>query len=126
VYTTTYAAARALWFRLTGEVLPDPECATSAERSATTTAAASSTRLALYPNPATDQVVVRCAPDAATAAPKRYQFVHVLGVVVREGLLADEMTAVPLGDLPAGLYHCRILQDEQLLQTEKFSVIRQG
>ena len=29
-----------------------------------------------------------------------------------------------LGDLPAGLYHCRILQDEQLLQTEKLSVIR--
>ena len=116
--------ARALWFRLTGEVLPDPECATSAERSPATMAAASSTRIALYPNPATDQVVVRCVSDASVAMPKRYQFVNALGVVVREGLLADEMTAVPLGDLPAGLYHCRILQDEQVLQTEKLSVIR--
>ena len=122
MYSTTYAA-RALWFRLTGEVLPDPECATSAERTNGTTTAVSGD-LTVYPNPVAGWLQLRLSGETAQRDGLRYQLHNTLGALVQEGQIAGTAADISVHTIPVGMYMFRVLQGDTLLHATKIAVIQ--
>lgn len=56
----------------------------------------------LYPNPARDRITLRMAGLPAAGLP--YRIIHPGGTIVGDGLLTALETAIPLGQIPPGMY----------------------
>lgn len=115
--------ARALWFRLTGEVLPDPECPLVAERTNETTAAVAGD-LTVYPNPVAGWFQLRLPGETARRDGLRYQLHNALGAMVQEGQIAGAATDISVQTVPAGMYTFRVLHGDALLHATKIAVIQ--
>ena len=115
--------ARALWFRLTGELLPDPECVAVAERTNGTTAAASGD-LTVYPSPVAGWLQLRLSGETARRDGLRYQLHNALGAMVQEGQIAGAAADISVQTVPAGMYTFRVLHGDALLHATKIAVIQ--
>lgn len=118
----TYAA-RALWFHLTGEVLPDPECVATAERTNGTTAAVAGD-LTVYPNPVAGWLQLRLSGETAQRDGLRYQLHNALGAMVQEGQIAGVAADISVQTIPVGMYIFRVLHGDTLLHATKIAVIQ--
>lgn len=80
----------------------------------------------IYPNPAHDQAILNLPAEWTRDGAVRYRLYNALGALALEGSVAAGGVSeiVILNGLPAGLYVCQVLRDEQVLGTTKLSIVK--
>ena len=71
--------------------------------------------ISTYPNPTTDQLIIRLAASPVTAC--GYELFEKDGRLVKEGLIKDAVTALDISRLSAGIYLLKVNKDGHSQQT---------
>ncbi len=88
----------------------------------TIASSATDSHVDLYPNPANDMVTIHCSASMVNGG--KMEIYDLTGRLLQTHLLDKSNTDLPVGNLSAGLYHCRIYADNVLISTNKLVIIK--
>lgn len=77
-------------------------------------------QVVVYPVPAYAHLMLSGAYD--TEKVRLYQVVNLLGEVLHQGKVTDNVQQVQIGAFPSGMYYLRILEDGHLVAVKKFNI----
>ena len=114
--------ARSLYLMVTTEPLPDwSNCKNTVQ--IRQSANASNMGLAIYPNPAKNNVTVSLGEPLSIESSYEWQIVDITGKILKTGKFSSNIETINTQDLNTGIYMIRIEKDKAIIRIEKFTII---